>query len=348
MAKIGPSKIKRGFFLVLIIAFIVYSWVINATESDAKPLTKPFELSCKAPQEFVQLPRELKDQPVGDKNIFFIESWQPCNLMAHLTSTSACSIESAARQNPTWKVYVFFIDVIGYDNTTASLINHLLSIQNLEVVGLLLDDLAKDTILHEWVLRKHYEKAKDKVLQVSEIARFLVLSKYIGTYLDLDMVSLKPLDPLGSNYALVESSTSISDQILNFGRDNIGRQVAKQAIKFISLQWDPVRSQGSALVTKIFQNLCATQQTEEMTRDRCLSFAALPKEVGSAIDRSQLRYLFEERLLKDGLHMIKSSIMVHMLRLSSCPADRAKSINNLQNYLGRQYCPITFVQTEEW
>lgn len=363
MAKLYSVRGIQRSLLITILLIIVYVIVISSISSHingpkniyiALSKQRRFKQNCDVPQQYNPLPKKLRNEPSGEKNIFFTETWQSCDQMAHLTPRSACSVESAARSNPSWNIYLFMIDVIGYTNETSDLIQQLLSFDNVKILGVSLEYLAKDTSLYDWILQRHYEKSIFRIAHVADIARLLVLYHFSGTYVDLDMVSLRSLEHLGSNYALGQFENQIANGILNFGSDNIGRATITEAVRLLPKYWDPTDwiAIGPGLISKIFINLCGTSKTVEMIPERCLSFKTIPKDEALAIvynSYKQRRQIFEEKFLSEALLLIQNSTWVHFANSVSDNMDQApKNLNNLQNYLGKHKCPSTFSVIDKW
>lgn len=365
MAKIHFIRgIRRPLLLIIsvIVAYCTISKIyrtLNEPENIYVALSREQNINCDVPEDYISLPKtfkavELAALTTTDRNIFFVESWQSCNSLAHLTPRSACAVESAARLNPKWTVYLFFIDTVGYDNSTAPIIEQLQSFPNVRMVGMSLDDLARNTTMYEWILQGYYKKSKYRIAHVADIVRLLVLHHYAGTYLDLDMISMKSLDHLGTNYALAQYEDGIMNSIINFGSDNIGRSVAAEAVRLVPKEWNPNDwiAIGPGLLYKLFTNLCQTKKTSDMTPDKCLSFKTIPPGEALAVLQNTLekrKYLFDEQYLEEALRLSQNSTFIHFSNSVTNKMDAApKNMNNLQNYLGRHQCPSTFSVIDKW
>lgn len=361
IVKIGtPIRMVRIFFrrlplcLILIgsavatgLIIMLYSFHLSKSNIYLE-LTKLAETDCKVPLKYKKLPPKFNVPPTGDKNIFFVETWRGCNTMAHLTARTACSIESAALINSKWMVYVFFIDVMGYDHTISHLFNKLNVLPNVQIRSISLDELSKDTNLHNWVQAKHYEKSKYLVSHVSDLCRVLVMYKYAGTYMDTDIISLKPLESLRSNYAVAEGYFQVVPGFMNFGSDDIGRSTIKKIIDRFEFYWNPDQwsAQGPDLMTGVMRKICSTIFTSKMTEDRCGGFRAIPVTEVLAIDFQSRHYFFDSNYFKTGLKAIENSTATHLWNAFTGATNISKSTTNLFNYLALQHCPSVFLDKE--
>lgn len=77
----------------------------------------------------------------------------------------------------------------------------------------------------------HYIKS-DKKFQCKISLRIYSL-QWDGLYLDLDVLLVKPLDDLEHNFATRENEYTVSNGILAFSSDNVGRSVAQEAFRYL-------------------------------------------------------------------------------------------------------------------
>lgn len=347
------SRTCWGLFVLLIIiigALNLYKMYIGRGNIYLE-LTRNAIKDCKTPKNFTSLSHLKNDNaPQGEHNIFFVETWRGCNRMAHLTQRTACAVESAAKINTNWNIYLFFIDVIGYDEHVADLIDKLSLLANVQIIAISLEDLSKDTPLYDWVQAKHYEQSQYIVSHVSDLVRVLLLYKYAGTYMDTDIISLKPVAHLGRNYAVAQSYFEVVPGFMNFGSDNIGREMIQSIAGKFKFYWRPDdwSAQGPTLITDIMRKQCNTIFTYKMTEERCSGFRAISVNEVLAIDQSSQHYFFEAEYFSKGLKTIQNSTGTHLWNAFSGAKNVSKSTSNLINFLARQNCPNVFFNQEQF
>lgn len=182
-------------------------------------------------------------------NIFFHET--SCNEdgVIRLTSRQACAIESAgektlfydgkfccffsfaARMNPNREAFVLFTSQVGFRNQTPlAIIDALTSYSNINFNYLNLTHYAEQTPLEEWIKKGKLFRSEFLVSHTSDVLRYLSLWKYGGTYLDLDTVSLKPLDTVKPNFAAAMDGTYVAVGIINV-EGTVGHFFATQFLK---------------------------------------------------------------------------------------------------------------------
>lgn len=310
-------------------------------------LTRSAMKNCDIPEKYTKLPENLhfNDLPHGNHNIFFVETWRGCNQMAHLTQRAACAVESAAKINPNWTVYLFFIDVIGYEKDVGHLLDTILFQQNIKIIAISLEELSRKTPLYDWVKAGHYKESQYLVSHVSDLVRILVLYKFAGTYMDTDIISLKPVDQLGKNYATAQGYFEVVPGFMNFGDDQIGREMINKIIEKFKFYWRPDEwsAQGPDLITSVMRKRCNTIFTAKMTKERCGGFRAIPTNEVLAIDFDSRHLFFEPESFKKALQVIKDSTATHLWNAFSGANNISKSTSNLINYLALQNCPSSFL-----
>lgn len=145
----------------------------------------------------------------------------------------ACAIESAARLNPERSVFVLFASPVGVRSCSVS---HLP--KNIEVlktypnVHLRNNDLWKyeqDTPLETWLSDGTLFESAYLHEHMSDVLRFLTLYKF--GYLDLDVIVQRNFDDLGENFAGDDSDVAIGCGVLNFGTDQLGREMSEKCLR---------------------------------------------------------------------------------------------------------------------
>ncbi|XP_064487757.1 lactosylceramide 4-alpha-galactosyltransferase-like [Ornithodoros turicata] len=132
--------------------------------------------------------------PIGNhsachKNIFFIEtSSRTC-----LTLRQACAIESALFHNPDTSVTLLLLATSNVLRDFCPAVHALRQAPNFRIRVLHLDSFMADSPLSSWYRKGTWRKSRYKISHMSDALRFLVLWKYGGIYLDLDVVVKKSL-----------------------------------------------------------------------------------------------------------------------------------------------------------
>lgn len=142
---------------------------------------------------------EIKPSP---KNIFFIESRCGMNQDKHektslggltLQPRQICAIESTAIRNKNRPIYILYTCHLGNDYFTKSsgIVQLLLSYKNVHLVRLNMTDLVSGSIVEKLYFGGGLKKSSYPVEHVSDLMRLVTLWRFGGTYLDLDIISLR-------------------------------------------------------------------------------------------------------------------------------------------------------------
>lgn len=121
-----------------------------------------------------------------------------------LVYRQACAIESAAKWNPNWDVFLISTAPAGLSNDTKTIppiINALQSYPNIHFRNLNLRNYSANTPIGNWFLTDKLFTSKYLTAHVSDFLRIVSLYKFGGTYLDLDVVVQKSFENLTANFA---------------------------------------------------------------------------------------------------------------------------------------------------
>lgn len=135
----------------------------------------------------------------GDKHIIFIEtrclldeSQNSKYLGLSLHRRQVCAVESAAKMNPDYKVYVLYTcPIYGTLQDSSEYVQTLFTYPNVHLWKLDIERLFSKTPLEKWDFQAAIKSSLWPMEHSSDVLRIVTLWKYGGTYLDLDFVILK-------------------------------------------------------------------------------------------------------------------------------------------------------------
>lgn len=97
----------------------------------------------------------------------------------------------------------------------------LLSYDNIHIRYLNIYEFSKGTILEGLISNDTILKSKYPTEHMADVLRVLILHRYGGTYLDLDVLSLVPLAVINrENFACPENSNVVTNAVVNIGQKN--------------------------------------------------------------------------------------------------------------------------------
>lgn len=168
-----------------------------------------------------------------EKNIFFVMSTVIEDDIAKLTPRQSCAIESAARANPDWSVFVLFTSARMFSFQNSTNMVPLLFYSNIHFRRLNMETYAIGTPLEKFFRDNSLRNSLFIVEHTSDVLRLLTLYKYGGTYLDSDVVVMDSLNELPHNYLGSEGDGYIANGIINLQVTGYGHTVAEAFLKLV-------------------------------------------------------------------------------------------------------------------
>jgi lactosylceramide 4-alpha-galactosyltransferase len=166
---------SKCFIAVCLLAIFGYIYTVFYQTSDIR--LRPMEVETKTTTD-----------TKAAYNIIFIESNEHGT---YLTDRQLCSIESAAKHNPTAQVLVKSLKAqIKYDELFQKY-------PNIKLETIKIEDAIKNTPLENWWKNNHMSNDPyTRISHTSDGLRYALLYKHGGIYADLDTITLKSLEPL--------------------------------------------------------------------------------------------------------------------------------------------------------
>ncbi|XP_075973241.1 lactosylceramide 4-alpha-galactosyltransferase-like [Anticarsia gemmatalis] len=254
-----------------------------------------------------------------------------------LNSRQACAIESAARAHPNWQINVFFTGPVTKEHLTTGVLNTLNKHQNVKFFRINLIEFTKSTPLEVIVSGGALNKSLWRVSHTSDMLRYLSLYKWGGVYLDLDVIVAKSFEDLSLNWAARESDTGIGSAMLAISKDDVGRTVANATIREFSnnFRGDDWGHNGPGVITRVLQNICATNDIGKMSSSVCKGFEVYPAEMFCPIKWTDAKLYFGTEDLQ-----VKEPYTYHVWNkvTEGYQVDRRSVYANL----AKKYCPTMY------
>ncbi|KAG8244529.1 hypothetical protein J6590_019781 [Homalodisca vitripennis] len=289
------------------------------------------------------------------ENIFFIET--RCGTAKELekytvdsgvvlNARQICAIESTARLNPSRPVYLLHTCPLddNFPSKSPEYVRQLLTYNNVHVVMLDLAELFMRSIVEELYFNSRFEESRHPVEHVSDVIRLLVLWRFGGTYMDIDVVSIRPLDELGTNYAGWQDEFTIASGVLNFAPDGFGHHILTECLFDLRDNFEPHEwsTNGPLLITKTIMRLCGITYGGERISRKCREFTDYPIPVFYPIYYTQWQLFFDEKQTKRVLNLLNDTYVVHLWNKMS--SQRTIRVGSGQAYgiLAAKYCPKAY------
>lgn len=145
----------------------------------------------------------------------------------------ACSIESAAKSNPTREVFLVFASPVGlprHEQNWSTTIKTLMEYPNIHFRNVQLQQLCANTPLEDAIATMKLFKSMAIMEHASDIIRTLIVYRYGGTYLDQDYMMIQRLDTIERNWIAFQTEHCLNGAIFDFRRNGIGHIVMDAAL----------------------------------------------------------------------------------------------------------------------
>lgn len=208
---------KKIILTRISIGLIVISLMLFLTQRKAQTCHE-FSISI---ENILKSEESLRN--ISKNKIFFLETHM--DKERSLTDYGqACSVESAAVVNPDADIYfIFASNADGINLKFTELIYQLKHYSNIHLAYVNPFEFSKDTPAENFFNSKIMESSAFPIEHMADVLRILILNRFSGQYLDLDVFSLKPLSKINrKNFACVESENLICNGIMNLDTDENG------------------------------------------------------------------------------------------------------------------------------
>uniref|UniRef100_A0A0K8SYV7 Alpha 1,4-glycosyltransferase domain-containing protein n=3 Tax=Lygus hesperus TaxID=30085 RepID=A0A0K8SYV7_LYGHE len=205
----------------------------------------------------------------SENNVFFIETscakdsekFVPGGLV--LTPPQACAIYSTAYHNPFKQVFLIYTCPLSnnFYSKSSGVTKALFDLPNFSVVQANLTYIYSKSPLS--TLDGALQKSQYPVEHNADILRILLVYLFGGTYMDLDVVSTKPLDDLGVNYIGAQQEDQLGTGVFNFKAHH---PYLKEILEETNRAYDPNAwaAAGPVLATSVLRKVCNLTQSTNL------------------------------------------------------------------------------------
>ncbi|XP_054272740.1 lactosylceramide 4-alpha-galactosyltransferase-like [Macrosteles quadrilineatus] len=294
---------------------------------------------------------KLEDIKPSSLNVFFIET--RCGTTEQMKKYASysgvvmnarqiCSVESTAKLNPSRPIYILHTCPLDDDfyQKSPRFVQELMSYPNVHMVYLDMEEFFLRTNVEELYFGGRFEESRHPIEHVSDVVRLLTLWKYGGTYMDIDVVSIRPLDGLGSNYAGWQDERTIASGVLNFDPAGFGHQILTECLDDLRFNFDPREwsTNGPILITNTLMRLCNIDKGNA----QCSEFTAYPIPVFYPLYYTEWKAFFEESMAKRTLNRLNETYVVHIWNKMSSKGVVRVGSGQAYGILADKYCPKTY------
>ncbi|XP_072381532.1 lactosylceramide 4-alpha-galactosyltransferase-like [Diabrotica undecimpunctata] len=308
---------------------------------------------CYRLKGMASLPDISTVQPRKGKSIFFHET--SCNSATKekifITARQACAVESAAKENPNFDVYLLYTSpgVFRFEGDESDeILKALTSYKNIKIMHLDYEKYTNGTPVEALYKSGRIEGSKYVTSHASDVLRYLTLWKYGGIYLDLDVIIIKSLEDLKPNYAGLQSRTDVAAGVISFDPDGKGHIMAEKCLNdlkknFNGKDWG---NNGPGVITRLLVNLCHIKHyrkkmelASKMIKKDCGGFTVFEPEIFYPVRYEDWNFYFDESKLKSIISHTNKSYAVHMWNNFSKKKKLRLDSNAPYLYFAKKHCP---------
>ncbi|KAG5670082.1 hypothetical protein PVAND_000367 [Polypedilum vanderplanki] len=293
----------------------------------------------------------------NSQQIFFIET----HLSGRRTLNSSrevCSIESAARINPTLDIYFLLMtdqDEVVLDQTPQ--LEVLLSYPNIRIRFANITEFTRGTIVEKFFAENFVGKSEFRLEHTSDIIRMLVLNKFGGLYLDHDVLSVYPIKLLvDKNFGCLETSNKFNNAIIKLDKIE-GKKYSDLYLEQVVKHYDPENWAGNGpdQVTAAFKTYCNDLNLDVNQTSTCDKITAIKSEKCFLYMWWEFKEFYEEESTEEGLRKLakNSPYFIHIWNSSlkfyehnNYNESMSDDSKTLYMELAKSLCPKTIKMTE--
>jgi len=302
-------------------------------------------------EESFKLKNILEEDLTKKRNIFFVESsFNSTNGEAFLKNREICAVESAALQNPE-----AFIRVIFVSNATSispSTKNSLATYKNVAYYKTDILEFTSNTPVEEWIKSGKFFNSTYLTNNISNLLRLLLLWRFGGTYLDLDVISLTSLESIPEkNFVYAQNNDlskkgALNNAILTLDLET-GREIAELMAKdFVKSYNGNVWGQnGPRVATSALRSYCNFGNVTITEPFRCPNLIIFPKQKAYEINWREANYFFKEKYAESTMERLKDSHFTHIWNKVSTNEVIHKNATSAYVMLAKAYCPSIFYRS---
>lgn len=276
-----------------------------------------------APYDGIRLPDVLESdrKPRLGKTTFIHETSCSINGLVMLKPRQICSIESAAKNNPNFDIFVMFSSprYISLNTLSPEIWRLKITYQNIFFRNSNMWKFAEGCPhAVEFLERGRLFESYELPVDMSNFVRLLRLWRYGGIYMDTDIIVMKSLEKFTSNFAGIGeddgTGTSLNNALMSLEPHGFGHGMAEQFVEDYVSNFDPVGwlENGPYSITRTLKKACDSAVLMNLTVGKCEEFNIFPREMFHAVDYTSAEYVFEPKHFNNLKVQIKESYAIHV------------------------------------
>lgn len=282
-----------------------------------------------------------------NRSIFFVET--SChNEEFNINPRQACAIESAAKMNPNFEVYLLIPSPVTSLEGMKDYFKKLASYPNFKIRYINMTTFFTKTPLEHWYLSGNLKYSYWPQSHASDVLRYTLLWKFGGIYMDLDVVIMRSLEQV-TNFAGAESLSAVAAGIMSFSHNHkISSLTINDLLNnFRGYDWG---WNGPGVITRSLQKYCGDCKVKHMLEKGCEDFIVFPPSAFYPIPWEEWAKYFtlDEEIYTKVMDQIKDSYAIHVWNKHSVKTKVTIGSKQPYGVIAQKYCPMVYSSLKDY
>ncbi|KAK4025353.1 lactosylceramide 4-alpha-galactosyltransferase [Daphnia magna] len=323
----------KNILIVIVLVLIFFVLLFGNSGRDEQAYARELGLKIRIHK---WIPGGETERGDSNRRIFFHETSGRSDLGLRQT----CTVESAARHNPDRPIQVFMTaDRLDYSSPWLEILQ---TYSNVNIVLVDPKGYFANTPLEHWYNDGEWRQSIYNIVHLSDYIRVLTLLKGGGMYMDLDFVTIKPLDDKQLwNFFLIETAEMklLSNSVLHLERGHrLIDEMIHRLVKYYDV--DDYMWHGPSMISNIMSKNCGVKRGQPESNN-CTDVRLLPHNYFAPISNTEWEFLFSDATEGNMAVVKNGSYGVHCWGGKSVNHPLDLQSNQIYAVLAREHCPIT-------
>ncbi|KAH8262905.1 hypothetical protein KR044_001773, partial [Drosophila immigrans] len=264
-----------------------------------------------------------------------------------LTARQACSIESAALNNPNFQVFIIFATpTYTSDDETDPILDALRSYSNIHLRYLNIWRYAKDTPIEKWLKQGDLFHSEYLTEHMSDLLRLITLYRFGGIYMDLDVVVLRSLELLPLNFVGAHDNETLGNAVIGVEPRGVGHELTELLLRHYQQRYnaEDYVSNGPTLISTVFGKFCNNTSVKKMQENpaNCRGFKVFNETAFFPLSWPEWSYFILPNYKTETLERTKDSYLIHLWNKASYTTLFKVGADNAYGKYAELYCPKSY------
>ncbi|KAL5279634.1 hypothetical protein ACFFRR_003930 [Megaselia abdita] len=318
-------------------------------------LIECYKVGNPVPHDAFKLPDVLESdrKPRPGKTIFFHETSCPKSGLLELGPRQVCSIESAAKNNPHFDIFVLFTSprYISPDFLSTEIWRLKLTYKNIFLRNNDMWEYTKNSSGVKFLESEKLFSSHFLPVHMSDFLRLLSIWKYGGIYMDTDIIVKRTFENLPLNYGGIEEhGVDLNNGLLSLAPNGNGHEIGDLFIKDFAKNFRPDGwpDNGPLLITRVLRKVCNATDLKEIPVERCRGFKVYPRPMFWAVSYTIAGHFFDTDKFESLKDQTRNSYSIHVFNHMTKDIKHKIGTKSLYGVTTQEHCPVTYANAGQY